>query len=904
MKQSPKFGLHLPIAGGLEKALLRSRELGGDAVQIFSRNPRGWTARPLDGAEVRRFRATRRESKISPVVIHANYLINLAAADLVVREKSVASFREEIERGVALGADYVVLHPGSARGACEREAIHTCAESIKRACDGLKLGRLRVLLENTAGQGECIGHRFEHLREIIEMCPAVKLGVCFDTAHAFAAGYDLRDREGFAATIAALENNVGLKNVRVVHFNDSKSDYNSRVDRHWHIGAGRIGAEALSRVARHPKLRHAAFLLETPQDEPGDDRRNLDQLRSFLGGAPPPPRYCRDDTARFVVGGESHLVYAKFRRAAEVLPAHLVRLLEHCQTFQTLDDHARDFLRGLMPGAEGDNQAQLEFLRNELKGLAGRGLLVSEEELRKWCRQFSPTNAAETEETSIETVGVVTRDRPESLRRCVASHIENSQRHDRAPRFVVTDDSARAATRRRNKEMLGALRDEHGVRLAYAGREEKRRFAAKLASVAADVPPEVINFALFDTEECGHSTGANRNALLLDTVGEVALSADDDTVCRVAAAPGADPGLALDARREATRYWFFPDRESAQRFAPAVEKDVLKIHEQLLGRSLRECVAAFDSPRAGSTGGLHFEQVNAKPLRDLEVNRGRVLATFTGIVGDSGLGAPIGYLQFNSDSRERLVSSEEAYRCALTSREVTRAVDRPRINSNAWCMTTAYGFDNRGLLPPFFPVGRGQDDVWALTVQLCREDGYFGHLPWTTAHEPSPARRYAPGSVGRAARLCVFEIALAGLTTFRVGPGAIGDAERMRSLGRHLVALGAMRHDDFDEFVRLRILQQNAGFITHLENLLRAYKGAPKFWADDVSRQIAALGQALARDDYFVAEDLRANRSDDEARRLAQRLIHRFGQLLYWWPRMVAAAETLRVAGERISVAL
>ena len=282
-----------------------------------------------------------------------------------------------------------------------------------------------------------------------------------------------------------------------------------------------------------------------------------------------------------------------------------------------------------------------------------------------------------------------------------------------------------------------------------------------------------------------------------------------------------------------------------------------------------------------------------------------MLATFTGVVGDSGLGAPIGYLQFNSDSRERLVSSEEAYRSALTSREVIRAVDRPRVNSNAWCMTTAYGFDNRGLLPPLLHSRAGQErTVGAHGATLSREDGYFGHLPWTTAHEPSPVRRYAPGSVGRAARLCVFEIVLAGLTTFRAGPGATADAERMRSLGDHLVALGAMRHDDFDEFVRLRILQQNAGFITHLENLLRAYEGTPKFWADDVSRQIAALGAALARDDYFIAEDLRANRSNDEARRLTQRLIHRFGQLLYWWPRMVAAAETLRVARERISVAL
>ncbi len=281
----PRIGFHAPIAGGLQHALLKAQRFGADTVQIFSRNPRGWKARPLTDEEVAVFKSVRAETAITPVVIHANYLINLAAADGEIRAKSVASFREEVERGVQLGADYLVVHPGSARGACEADGIRTCAESLLEACDGLDLSRFRVLLENTAGQGECIGHRFEHLRELVERCPDLNLGVCLDTAHAFTAGYDLRDEDGFAATFEALESNVGLASVRAVHFNDSRAAYNSRVDRHWHIGLGHIGAEALARVARHPRLAHAAFLLETPQDEQGDDERNLAALRSFVESA-------------------------------------------------------------------------------------------------------------------------------------------------------------------------------------------------------------------------------------------------------------------------------------------------------------------------------------------------------------------------------------------------------------------------------------------------------------------------------------------------------------------------------------------------------------------------------------------------------------------------------------------
>ncbi|MFN2483010.1 MAG: deoxyribonuclease IV [Pyrinomonadaceae bacterium] len=285
MNKSPrlaKIGFHAPVAGGLQNALLKAHALRCDAVQIFSRNPRGWAARPLGEEEIETFKRVRAETGIDPVVIHANYLINLAAADETVRRKSIESFREEIVRGVALGADYLVVHPGSAKGACEADGVRTCAESLREACGGLDLGSFRVLLENTAGQGACIGHRFEHLRETIEACPEINLGVCFDTAHAFTAGYDLRDEDGCATTLEAIERNVGASNVRAVHFNDSKAEYNSRVDRHWHIGQGHIGAETLRRVARAPQLAHAAFLLETPLDVEGDDARNLAALRSFV----------------------------------------------------------------------------------------------------------------------------------------------------------------------------------------------------------------------------------------------------------------------------------------------------------------------------------------------------------------------------------------------------------------------------------------------------------------------------------------------------------------------------------------------------------------------------------------------------------------------------------------------
>jgi deoxyribonuclease IV len=281
----PRIGFHAPIKGGLHEALIIAKETGCDAMQMFSRNPRGWAAKPLTRESIELFRKTRKETKISPVLIHANYLINLSAADEIFLLKSIESFREEVERASALGADYLVVHPGSARGCGEKDALEICALSLQIACKGLKFGRLRILLENTAGQGECIGHRFEHLRAIMKACPKLPLGVCVDTAHSFTAGYDIREEDGLEATLAVIKKTVGLKNVYAVHFNDSKAAYNSRVDRHWHIGEGYIGLEALRRFAQHPKLAHAAFILETPYDDPRADTKNLETLRSFVEAA-------------------------------------------------------------------------------------------------------------------------------------------------------------------------------------------------------------------------------------------------------------------------------------------------------------------------------------------------------------------------------------------------------------------------------------------------------------------------------------------------------------------------------------------------------------------------------------------------------------------------------------------
>ncbi|HKD51148.1 MAG TPA: deoxyribonuclease IV [Candidatus Acidoferrum sp.] len=288
-----RIGIHTSIAGSYLNALESARKLGCNALQIFSASPRMWQGGParIPELDAARFRARREELRLGPLVIHANYLINLAAAQPMLRTRSIQAFHDEIVRAVALGADFLVVHPGARGEGAATQAIATLVESVKQAAKRVPLGRLKILIENTAGMGTAIGSRLEEVGEIVsELLRDLPAGVCLDTAHLFAAGYDIKSEAGLASTVAQIENTVALENVPVFHVNDSKVPLGGRVDRHEHIGKGKLGRDAFARILRHPKLSAPveglagrAFLAETPIDDPGDDRRNVAMLWELAG---------------------------------------------------------------------------------------------------------------------------------------------------------------------------------------------------------------------------------------------------------------------------------------------------------------------------------------------------------------------------------------------------------------------------------------------------------------------------------------------------------------------------------------------------------------------------------------------------------------------------------------------
>jgi deoxyribonuclease-4 len=282
---SRRIGIHTSTAGGIQNAAERAYRLGCNTFQIFSSSPRQWVPYELSAPQCDDMNRLRAQYNLKPLVIHTNYLVNLASSNELILKKSMEAFRGEVERALALRADYLVLHPGSFRGADRDHGLLRTAAAITASTQGLDLvqGGLTILIENTAGSEFSLGGSFEQVAETLDRLRGiVPVGACIDTCHTHVAGYDIVSGEGLSATLQQLDATVGLSNVKVWHCNDAKAERGSRLDRHQHIGKGKIGEETFRRLLNDLRLAHAAFIAETPIDRPGDDRRNVGALKKLV----------------------------------------------------------------------------------------------------------------------------------------------------------------------------------------------------------------------------------------------------------------------------------------------------------------------------------------------------------------------------------------------------------------------------------------------------------------------------------------------------------------------------------------------------------------------------------------------------------------------------------------------
>ena len=292
-----RIGAHMSVAGGVSKAVERAVVHGCEALQIFTKNASQWRGKPLDPAEVTAFRRRLDEAGIAPAVSHASYLINLATTFPALREQSLAAFADELDRAEALGLLGVVIHPGTCTAGSDAGGLRLIAEGIRHVLRARPRRKTMVLLEHTAGQGRTLGYRFEHLAAILEhLDGSPRIGVCLDTCHLVASGYDIATERGHEETFAAFDRLVGLDRLRVFHANDSKRPCGSRVDRHEHIGDGCVGLAAFARILHDPRFEGLPMLIETEKTAGREraaviardplDARNLETLRRLRARRP------------------------------------------------------------------------------------------------------------------------------------------------------------------------------------------------------------------------------------------------------------------------------------------------------------------------------------------------------------------------------------------------------------------------------------------------------------------------------------------------------------------------------------------------------------------------------------------------------------------------------------------
>ncbi len=277
-----RLGFHVSISGGFSKSVERAYDLGCSAMQIFCRNPRGWTVKPLDRDDINEFKKLRKQWDIAPVFVHTNYLINLASSRPDLYEKSIEQFVIDLERTEHLGAEYLVTHLGSANGKEASWMIERVAAALNMAMR-LHPPQATILLENTAGEAGDVGYTLEQVQDVIAHLNDVSpVGICYDTCHGFAAGYDIRSDKDVDALAKKIDSTVGLKRLKGMHLNDCLRDLGSHVDRHWHIGEGKIGLEGFRMLLNHAAFRDIPLIMETPKKTEEDDPRNLKTVRSLL----------------------------------------------------------------------------------------------------------------------------------------------------------------------------------------------------------------------------------------------------------------------------------------------------------------------------------------------------------------------------------------------------------------------------------------------------------------------------------------------------------------------------------------------------------------------------------------------------------------------------------------------
>jgi hypothetical protein len=550
---------------------------------------------------------------------------------------------------------------------------------------------------------------------------------------------------------------------------------------------------------------------------------------------------------------------------------------DRCTRFLMLEDHARQI-------ASDTALAESSVLQH-LEALRARGALLSFE-------QSARAAACSPEVPPITSVVFPTRDRVEMAERAARALVQSAEKHGRAPEVVILDGSSAPEVRRAYREMVEGLRKQTRLRIAYAGFEEKLAYILRL-SATAHVEPRIAKVGLLGSDESTFGAGANRNVMLLGGTGQLMLSVDDDVVCRSFFARFPEPGMSFEGEQDCIEFSCYRDRTSALAAVVESDCDVLAEHEKMLGRPLGSLLDGQHGTGLTGTNGAC-----AHMLLSLKHGTGTVRLTQTGIVGDSGMDSGFVLLGHNGGATHaQLTGSEEAYRMAFGTREMSRGVRRFTVSHGGPFVATAFGLDNRGLLPPFLPVLRNEDGVFGAVGHLCIPESYTGHVPLYLLHDP-PALRTVPARayLEAASHVRMSEVMVACmLQGLPVIQGRTQAGERLRAMGDHLSSVAKRPGIEFERAVRQAVAGVAQRQAARLQRALDRFAGVPDFWARDVRKAIVRLSERAHGEAGWLPIDIPGT-PEEVAAGLRSRIAD-YGALLGAWPALAEAARDLHRRG-------
>lgn len=584
----------------------------------------------------------------------------------------------------------------------------------------------------------------------------------------------------------------------------------------------------------------------------------------------------------FLAHGNKVLVHSSITGRTAIISRTILNIITKCSSFATIQEHTDRISQALRLPEE-----QATSISAALKRCIEGKLFISDYELIMKSRGRA---TGSNPENSLCAMGWITRDRVQQLENSVKSYVDNATFFGHPIKCLIVDDSPQETVQNANRSVLAALQTRYGIRISYANREDRRRFA-ELLIAHTGCPQESAEFGLLPSVlEDAETMGASRNALLLATTGDLLFSTDDDTV-----ATAADQGPREDSRGlkfcadDPTEFRFFRNRQEALLYCSSDRADIVGLQKQYLGKPLPELVNTFGER------DTEIGEVCPHLLDALYKGGGKIRATLNGVLGDSGMYSGKWLLASAGITRERMLRSEADYRCALESREVLRVAPVVSVCHGGLFSSCVIGLDNRQLLPPFPPILRNEDGVFGAVLYKCFSGDFAAHLPLALVHEAAEGRSYSPGVH---LRVCDFILAECEAGEILAGKTS---AQNLTKLGSALIDSGELDPADFKERMQLLLWREEERKIGRLSTALDSYHASPEFWAKDVRNKIDRYSERMTLPDYLLPDDLPHSLGQEEALLMVQRIMRQYGKLLCWWPALVSAARELRERGESLA---